>query len=116
VNAESRPHQGLDPVIHAPLRLTLMSALAGVDSADFPTLRDVLQISDSALSKQLAILESAGYIEITKGRAGRRPRTWAALTPLGRTSLQAHIAALRAITDLATNPAGRAGQQSRSAQ
>lgn len=95
-------YRELDSVIHAPQRLTLMAALSGVDNADFPSLRDVLRVSDSVLSKQLAVLEAAGYIEVIKGKVGRRPRTWAALTPIGRTALQAHIAALHAITDAAT--------------
>lgn len=94
-------YRDLDPVIHAPQRLTVMAALSGVDNADFPSLRDVLQVSDSVLSKQLAVLEAAGYIEVTKGKVGRRPRTWAALTPSGRAALQAHIAALHTITDAA---------------
>ncbi len=97
----NHPHQNLHPLIHAPLRLTIMSALAGVDSADFAALREIVQITQPNLSKQLATLEAAGYIEIIKGKAGRRPRTWAALTPTGRTALNQHIQALHEITALA---------------
>jgi DNA-binding MarR family transcriptional regulator len=54
-------------------------------------------LSDSALSKQLAILEEAGYIEIHKGFVGKRPRTSARLSPAGRAAFEQHVAALQAI-------------------
>jgi DNA-binding MarR family transcriptional regulator len=49
------------------------------------------------LSKQVALLEQAGYIGVEKGRVGRRTRTWLHLTPSGRETLDRHVAALRAI-------------------
>ena len=51
-------------------------------------------------SKQLAALEAAGYVVVSKERAGRRPRTWARITPEGRATLTGHLAALRAIAEL----------------
>lgn len=35
------------------------------------------------LSKQVALLERAGYVRVEKGRVGRRPRTWLSLTDEG---------------------------------
>jgi DNA-binding MarR family transcriptional regulator len=43
-------------------------------------------------------LENAGYLDVTKGYADRRPRTWLSLTPEGRTAYHAHLAALAALT------------------
>ena len=82
------------------VRLSIIAALADVQRAEFALVRDSVQITDSSLSKQCAVLESAGYLAVTKGRAGRRPRTWLALTPAGRDALSRHLAALRAIAGL----------------
>ena len=74
----------LDPLIHAPARLQVMTTLSAVSEAEFATLRAALEVSDSALSKHLAALAEAGYVHIRKGvRAGRRT-TWVALTNSGQ--------------------------------
>lgn len=87
----------LDEVIHAPVRFSIVAALAKVDNADFATIRDTVEVSDSVLSKQVAALESAGYVKVKKGYVGKRPRTWLSLTEPGRAALEGHLAALRAI-------------------
>ena len=86
-----------DELIHAPTRLSLVSLLAATEWADFQFLRDSAGLSDSALSKQLAILDDAGYIETRKGFVGKRPRTWARLTSVGRAAFDQHVAALQEI-------------------
>lgn len=96
---EAHPRHRLDDVIHSPVRLSVVAALAGVEKADFKSLRDTIEVSDSTLSKQLTVLEEAGYVEISKDRVGRRPRTWASLTPAGRAALTSHLQALRAIAE-----------------
>ncbi len=87
----------LDEVIHAPVRLSIMAALARVDNAEFKAVRDAVEVSDSVLSRQASTLEEAGYVRIRKGYAGKRPRTWLALTPAGRDAFESHVAALREI-------------------
>lgn len=87
----------LDEVIHAPIRFSIVATLAGVDEADFAAVRDAVEVSDSALSKQVSTLESAGYVKVKKGYVGKRPRTWLSLTPKGRGALTVHLAALREI-------------------
>ncbi|TFV66243.1 UNVERIFIED_ORG: transcriptional regulator [Bacillus sp. AZ43] len=89
-------HQ-LDAVIHAPVRLSIVAALAGVDEAEFGHLRDAVEVSDSVLSKQAAQLETAGYVKVRKGHVGKRPRTWLSLTATGRAAYARHLQALRAI-------------------
>ena len=61
----------LDDVIHAPVRFSIVAALATVEQADFATIRDTVEISDSALSKQATALEAAGYVKIKKGYVGK---------------------------------------------
>ncbi|WP_030385482.1 winged helix-turn-helix domain-containing protein [Streptomyces sp. NRRL S-241] len=91
------PRHDLAPLLNAPVRLSVVAALAPLDKAEFGFVRDLVEVSDSVLSKQVAALEEAGWVEVRKGRVGRRPRTWLSLTAEGRTVYQRHLAALRAI-------------------
>ena len=86
----------LDPVIHAPKRLAIMSVLAASTSTDFAFLRAHLAVSDSDLSKQMSALEAAGYVAVTKSR-GRGGVTSYRITRRGTTAYRSHVAALRAI-------------------
>jgi DNA-binding transcriptional ArsR family regulator len=86
-----------DELIHAPTRLAIVSLLAASEWADFKFIRDSAGLSDSALSKQLTTLEEAGYVEIRKGFVGKRPRTSARLTRIGRAAFELHVAALQAM-------------------
>jgi DNA-binding MarR family transcriptional regulator len=86
-----------DELIHAPTRLAIVSLLAAAQWAAFSYIRDELGLSDSALSKQLSILESAGYVEIRKGFVGKRPRTSASLSSAGRQAFDQHVVALQQI-------------------
>lgn len=87
----------LDEVIHAPVRFSIVAALAGVDDAEFATIRDAVEVTDSTLSKQVSVLEKAGYVTVRKGYVGKRPRTWLSLSRDGRKAYESHLAALRAI-------------------
>ncbi|WP_328445593.1 transcriptional regulator [Streptomyces sp. NBC_00386] len=92
---------GLDKEIHHPTRLTVAAFLSGCAEAEFSTVRDYCGVTDSALSKTVAALEKAGYVNVRKGYFGKRPRTWLALTPTGRTALTAHLTALETLTEAA---------------
>ena len=95
--ARPHPRHRLDDVIHAPVRFSIVAALASVDEAEFRLVRDGVGISDSVLSRQVSTLEEAGYVKVRKGAVGRRPRTWLRLTPKGRRAFGAHLDALRDI-------------------
>jgi DNA-binding MarR family transcriptional regulator len=88
-----------DELIHPSTRLTLVATLAAADWADFAYLKDTLSLSDSALSKQLSILEQAGYVTTERRLDGGRRRVRAGLTDAGRDAFEGHVAALRAIVD-----------------
>lgn len=90
---------GIDPLIHPPTRLQLVTTLSAVSEAEFATLRTVLEVSDSVLSKQVSALVDAGYLRSRKGvHAGRRT-TWVGLTEVGRRALRDHVAAVRRLID-----------------
>ena len=90
----------LDEHVTAPARLKLMTSLTAVSEAEFATVRDALDVSDSVLSKHLGALEEVGYLKRRKGSVPRgRRTTWISLTAQGRQALSAHVTALRALID-----------------
>ena len=84
-----------DPLLAAPARLTLMTMLTAVSEAEFSTLRERLEVSDSVLSKHIATLAKAGYVNSRKGAHLGRRTTWISLTGPGRKALRTHVAFLR---------------------
>lgn len=96
--------EGFNDIIHVPARLRVCSILAEVAEIEFGVVRDSLQLSDSALSKHLRVLENAGYVALRKGIVETRTRTWISLTKIGRTAFRAHVRALRALAASADIP------------
>ncbi len=94
---ERHPRHALDPLIHQPIRFSILAMLSGADEVQFAMLRDGVEVSDSALSKQLTLLEQAELVAVRKEFAGKYPRTWIRMTARGRDAYEAHISALRAI-------------------
>ena len=85
----------LDPVIHAPNRLQMCCMLAAVDTIDFATVREALDVSESVLSKHVKTLEESGYVKVRKAASEGRQRTWLSLSRPGRVALRSHLAALK---------------------
>ena len=88
---------GFDPIIHAPHRLRICAALEPWEDYEFSALRDVVGVSDSVLSKQLAVLMDAGYVTQTRALREGRQRVSLRLTGLGRAAFRGHVRALRDI-------------------
>lgn len=93
----THPRHKLSDILHQPVRFSIVAALARTESAEFKMVRDAIQVSDSVLSKQIAILEDAGYVKVKKGFVGKRPRTWLSLTRQGAAAWQTHLDVLREI-------------------
>ncbi len=91
------PRHRLEPRLLHAVRFSIVATLAASDMAEFGFVRDTVEVSDSVLSKQVALLENAGYVGVQKGYAGKRPRTWLRLTPAGREAFSRHLDALRDI-------------------
>ncbi len=86
----------LDLLLLEPKRLQVCGALGAIDELEFGTLRDLLGVADSVLSKHLKTLNEAGYVDTRKQQgASGRPRTWVRLTRAGRRALAGHVAELR---------------------
>lgn len=105
----SRPFGELDDIVHQRYRLGILAVLDGAERADFTFLRDTVGMSDGNLSRNLGVLETAGYVAIEKRFEGRRPRTWVTLTSEGRTALAAELRTLKQIiAAIEDTAAGRA--------
>ena len=94
---------GLDPLIHAPVRLQICAILSATDEAEFALVREETGVSESVLSKQVKLLEEAGYVAVRKATLASRQRTWLALTRAGRTAFAAHMQALTRLAQTAAN-------------
>lgn len=91
------PRHDLDQVIHTPVRLSIMAALAAADKVEFRFLRDTIEVSDSLLSKHMLTLEEAGYVHVEKAFISKKPGTWLSLTPKGREAFQEYVSVLEKI-------------------
>ena len=91
----SHPTADFDEAVHQPNRLAILVLLREAGRADFGYLKQTLGLTDGNLGRHLASLEDNGLIELNKGFEGRRPRTWAKLTPAGRKALDAELRAMR---------------------
>ena len=83
----------LDPLLHSQLRLAIMSILLSVEEAEFVYIKE--NATAGNLSVQLDKLNEAGYIEIEKGFAGKKPRTVCRITDKGRLAMEEYVNTLR---------------------
>ena len=112
----SHPTNRLDPTIHQPARLGILTAASETKRIDFVSLRDLLDLTDGNLSRHLSTLESAGYLKIEKTFEGRKPRTWISATRAGRRALAHEIATLREIVGGAEDQGSAAARAPRGRQ
>lgn len=99
------PDPQLDPVIHPINRLRICAALKAGGATDgtvrkemkFAHLRELTDLSDATLSKQLTALEEHGYITRFReyGSSRAKDTVWVTLTGAGLAAYDAHIEALR---------------------
>lgn len=84
----------LDPLLHSELRLAVMSLLLSVEEADFVYIKEQTGATSGNLSIQIDKLQQAGYIDVTKGFAGRRPKTTCKITSKGIKAFEKYVEAL----------------------
>ena len=84
----------LDPLLHSELRLAVMSLLLSVEEADFVYIKEQTGATSGNLSIQIDKLQQAGYIDVTKGFAGRRPKTTCKITLKGIKAFEKYVEAL----------------------
>jgi len=87
----------LNKAFESRIRLGIMSILMVNDSADFSTIKDLLELTDGNLASHIKALEGLEYIRSTKQFIGRKPNTNYSITVLGRQSFQDHLDALESL-------------------
>jgi DNA-binding MarR family transcriptional regulator len=81
----------LDRIIHGPLRLGVVAALATTGHRTFTELRDALGATDGNLNASLQKLEQAGYVAAAKRAEGRVTVTDYQLTRAGQKALATYL-------------------------
>lgn len=94
--------QPLDPLLHAELRLAVMSLLISADEAEFPYIKEQTGATAGNLSVQIDKLSTAGYIEIEKTFKGKRPCTICRIAQKGRQAFEQYVEALRDYLEVAS--------------
>ena len=99
--SRGRPAQsraaGLDRLIHEPVRLGIVSALAVNDTMTFNELKELLKTTDGNLSVHARKLEEGQYVACEKYFEGRVPKTEYRLTPAGRRALETYLDHMEAL-------------------
>jgi len=90
----------LNALLHQELRLSIISFLINVDSADFKKLLEVTNASKGNLSVQLSKLEAAEYVEISKTFKDKYPHTSCSITDTGRTAFENYLRELKSLLKL----------------
>lgn len=85
----------LDPILHAQLRLAVMSLLIGIKEAEFTFIREKTNATAGNLSVQVQKLKDAGYIEVVKQFKNNYPQTICKITPAGIAAFEAYVKALQ---------------------
>jgi DNA-binding MarR family transcriptional regulator len=93
----------LDRLIHEPARLSIMTALSVVQSADFTFLQRVTGLSAGNLSNHLAKLEEGKLVQIAKGYVSKRPNTMVTITQQGKQAIDAHWRRLKELHEDSQN-------------
>jgi DNA-binding MarR family transcriptional regulator len=89
----------IDPLIHAPARLMVLTYLYVVESVDYVFLMRLTGLTWGNLASHLAKLEEAGYIAIEKEFQGKKPHSMIHLTDRGRNAFQEYRASLQQVLD-----------------
>jgi len=90
----------LNALIHAPIRLAILSVLISVEHANFTFLKENIGATDGNLSTHLTKLEDAGYIHIKKKFVGKKPQTLCSITESGRNAFMDYLVQMEQIVQL----------------
>ena len=85
----------LDPILHAPLRLAVVSLLLSVQEAEFTFIKEKTNSTAGNLSVQITKLKDAGYIEVTKQFKNNYPLTICKITLKGIDAFENYVKALQ---------------------
>jgi len=90
----------LDPILHAPLRLAVISLLLSVKEAEFTFIKEKTNSTAGNLSVQISKLKEAAYIDVTKQFRNNYPLTICKITPKGVNAFENYVKALQSYMTL----------------
>lgn len=90
----------LNKLLHQELRLSVISFLVTIESADFNKLMEVTEASKGNLSVQISKLQKANYITVTKSFKGNYPHTECQITALGKQEFDLYVASLKQLLNI----------------
>lgn len=93
------PTARLDETVHQRVRLGVLTITNEARRVEFRFLQETMGLTAGNLSQHIRVLEEAGFVTVEKGVDGRRPRTWVAITRVGKAALREEIAALKLLVD-----------------
>jgi DNA-binding transcriptional ArsR family regulator len=85
----------LDPILHAQLRLAIVSLLVSTESAEFTYIREQTGATAGNLSIQITKLREAGYIDVVKKFRNNYPQTLCNITALGKQKFSEYVNSLK---------------------
>ena len=85
----------LDPLLHNQLRLSLMSLLMNIESAEFAWLLEKTEATRGNLSVQISKLKGAGYIKVKKSFRNNYPLTTCKITTKGVKAFEKYVEAIK---------------------
>lgn len=91
-------YDGLERVIHERARLSILSSLAAnTEGLSFNDLKQLCQLTDGNLSRQLQLLQEQGFVDVVKSTRNNRPHTQVLLNASGRERFLEYIAVLEGV-------------------
>ena len=94
--------KNLDPLLHSQVRLSIMTILIQLKSAEFSYLLENIDTTKGNLSFQLSKLNEAGYISIKKSFRKNYPLTTAKITARGIDAYDDYVSAITAYFEKAS--------------
>ena len=92
---ENNKFKLLNPVLHSPLRLAIISYLVSNMNSDFNELKEITAASGGNISVQLKKLEKSGYVRIEKGFLNNYQHTKVSITPSGLQAFEDYVKVLK---------------------
>jgi DNA-binding transcriptional ArsR family regulator len=87
--------KNLDPLLHNQLRLSIMSLLMNIESAEFSWLLEKTDSTRGNLSVQISKLKDAGYIRVKKSFRNNYPLTTCSISKKGIDAFEKYVEAIK---------------------
>ncbi len=85
----------LDPILHSPLRLAIISLLVKEGEFDFNTIKEKTGATSGNISVQIKKLEEAGYLTIEKTYKNNYPHTRVTISRKGLLAFETYVNSLK---------------------